>query len=130
MNANHAADETARRRLDRALDQLAGDPDLAARTARRVLERADGAKTARYAPGAAPVLRRIYRSPFAYAAAALVLLLAGLAYVAGPNYSGDSPGEVYAGLSAPGAQYIASEDSTAYYWEETDAIIASAGYGD
>lgn len=123
MKANQAADKNARRTLDRALDQLAGDSDLAARTARRVLERANAAERA-------PSAQRVFRSPLAYAAAALLLLLAGLAYFAGPNFPGATRGAEYAGLGAPGAQYVASEDSTAYYWEETDAIIATAAYGD
>jgi ferric-dicitrate binding protein FerR (iron transport regulator) len=122
MSANHDSGESARRNLDRALDQLAGDPELPGRTARRVLERA-GSRAAESS--------RTSRSPLLFAAAALLaLLLAGLLYVAGPNFPGAPSGGNYAGLSAPGAQYIASEDSTAYYWEETDAIIATAAYGD
>lgn len=121
MKANHGSSEHAERKLNRALDQLASDPDLPGRTAARVLERARRAQ----APG-----RRFAPRPLAYAAAALLLLLTGLAYLAGPNFPGATRDTEYAGLGAPGAQYIASEDSTAYYWEETDAIIATAGYGD
>ncbi len=121
MSAKHVRADAARRNLERTLDQLAGDPELPARTAARAIERARRVL---------PQARRFSLSPLAYAAAALlVVLLAGLVYIAGPDFPGATSDGDYAGLNAPGAQYIASEDSTAYYWEETDAIIATAGFG-